>query len=300
MPAHVCGGNVRACVGAARHRHTHHASTGIVSPDYRIDRKISSLIVMDETRSNVRGKARNGRSAMVQTRHACECAPNSCLCCGVDALSTTRPFISTMQTDRQAKRARMVTAAAAFAARLLLFTTALRSMSMSALPAVAIRVQGAGSAEVNGLYAVQDPGRVPAGFQRTCETMRWPPQATVCACIGGRRTGMRCNRSIHPLTRLYSHTHSHTPRQWRRLSNGRTPWFEKADECYVYFNRGDGQFWIDGKDGLGLYVARADVKGEEEAEEAWARLLPPEDGWEALTGGKEPCPVVEVVVEGEK
>ena len=46
-----------------------------------------------------------------------------------------------------------------------------------------IRVQGAGSAEVNGLYAPQDPQRVPIGFQRTCEKMRWPPQATVRAYV---------------------------------------------------------------------------------------------------------------------
>lgn len=82
--------------------------------------------------------------------------------------------------------------------------------------------------------------------------------------------------------------------QWRRLSNGRTPWFEKEDECYVYYNRGDGQWWIDGTDGLGLYVARADVMGEGK------ELLPPKEGWEALTGGKEPCPMVEVVQSSEK
>ena len=50
-------------------------------------------------------------------------------------------------------------------------------------PPPAIRVQGAGSPDVNGLYARQDPQRVPAGFQRTCEKMRWPPQATVRACV---------------------------------------------------------------------------------------------------------------------
>lgn len=81
--------------------------------------------------------------------------------------------------------------------------------------------------------------------------------------------------------------------QWRRLSNGQSPWFEKADDCYVYYNRGDGQWWIDGADGLGVYVARAGVGGSEEEVE-WAALRPPAEGWEALTGGKEPCPTVEV------
>lgn len=59
----------------------------------------------------------------------------------------------------------------------------------------------------------------------------------------------------------------------------------------MYFNRGDGQWWIDGPDGLGVYVARAER--EEEGEEGMR--LPPREGWEALTGGKAPCPVVEVV-----
>lgn len=112
-----------------------------------------------------------------------------------------------LQTGTHARR--MVTAAtAAFASparlltRLLLFTSTLSpstpqrhhatttllrmSASTSTTPA-AIRVVGAGSPEVNGLYATQDPERVPAGFQRTCEKMRWPPQATVreidvCVC----------------------------------------------------------------------------------------------------------------------
>jgi hypothetical protein len=43
-----------------------------------------------------------------------------------------------------------------------------------------------------------------------------------------------------------------------------------------------------------VYVAKAIV---DEKEQDWARLLPPREGWEALTGGKEPLPVVEVVVE---
>jgi hypothetical protein len=101
-----------------------------------------------------------------------------------------------------------------------------------------------------------------------------------------------------PATTLYiqntkcpTHFDPHT--QWRRLSNGQTPWFEKADECYIYYNRGDGQWWIDGTDGLGVYVSGADLGGDETVD--WARLLPPREGWEALTGGKEPLPVVEVV-----
>lgn len=85
--------------------------------------------------------------------------------------------------------------------------------------------------------------------------------------------------------------------QWRRLSNGQSPWFEKADDhCYIYYNRGDGNWWIDGPDGLGVYVAALSVAGvtDEGSGIDWAALLPPVEGWEALTGGKEPCPMVEI------
>lgn len=58
-----------------------------------------------------------------------------------------------------------------------------------------IRVLGAGTEEVNGIYVPQDPQRVPIGFQRTCDKMRWPPQATVrlrfwlFGCLMGRFGG---------------------------------------------------------------------------------------------------------------
>lgn len=101
----------------------------------------------------------------------------------------------------RSRRAYMVAAAAAFASptrlltRLLPFfaspsplpttTTTCLHMSTTPTPPPSIRVLGAGTLEVNGLYAPQDPSRVPAGFQRTCEKMRWPPQATVRSCVLG-------------------------------------------------------------------------------------------------------------------
>ncbi len=49
-----------------------------------------------------------------------------------------------------------------------------------------------------------------------------------------------------------------------------------------------------------MYVAKAVLVGEGEKEgQEWARLMPPREGWEALTGGKVPLPVVEVVVESD-
>jgi hypothetical protein len=28
-----------------------------------------------------------------------------------------------------------------------------------------------------------------------------------------------------------------------------TPWWEADNDSYIYFNRGDGQWWLDGPDG---------------------------------------------------
>lgn len=61
--------------------------------------------------------------------------------------------------------------------RLLRMSTSATTTPVSSIPP--IRVLGAGTEEVNGVYTPQDPQRVPMGFERTCEKMRWPPQATV-------------------------------------------------------------------------------------------------------------------------
>ena len=47
---------------------------------------------------------------------------------------------------------------------------------------------------------------------------------------------------------------------WRRLNGGEHgAWFEKttpdANGSYVYRNAADGKWWIDGPDGLGVYIA---------------------------------------------
>ena len=75
--------------------------------------------------------------------------------------------------------------------RLLRMSTSATTTPGSSIPP--IRVLGAGTEEVNGLYTPQDPQRVPIGFERTCEKMRWPPQATVglfgFVCLMGRCGG---------------------------------------------------------------------------------------------------------------
>ena len=69
---------------------------------------------------------------------------------------------------------------------------------------------------------------------------------------------------------------------WARL-NGPRAWFESPRASYIYFNRGDGQWWMDsGETGLGLYVSRA----------GRADVTPPRDGWEVVGDGVLPLPTV--------
>lgn len=121
---------------------------------------------------------------------------------------------------------------------------------MAARLASVVVVRGAGAAEVNGIYRAQDPSVIPAGFTRTCNEMRWSPVE-----------------------------------MWEQLSDGKTLWFETTDESYIYWNRGDGRWWIDAPSGAGKYVARAPAG------------LPPTTGWVALSGV--PAPIPEVVVQPE-
>jgi len=60
---------------------------------------------------------------------------------------------------------------------------------------------------------------------------------------------------------------------WEQLSDLRTPWYLKEDDAYIYFNKGDGKWWLDHPLGHGLYIARG--QGGENA-------VPPTDGWESL------------------
>merc|ERR1719336_1114008 len=111
-----------------------------------------------------------------------------------------------------------------------------------------IRVVGAAVAEVNGVFSSRDPKVIPAGFARTCVEMGWDSQ------------GM-----------------------WRKLSDQKRPWFEKSNEAYMYYNIGDGQWWLDGPSGAGLYVVKADSQ------------TPPTGGWRPLGGVPRPAPTIEAV-----
>lgn len=70
--------------------------------------------------------------------------------------------------------------------------------------------------------------------------------------------------------------HSHTP-------TAHEPRPQAPNEAYMYWNRGDGKWWIDVPDGAGAYIAQSDA------------LDPPADGWQTLPGKRAPVPAVLVV-----
>eukprot|EP00954_Amorphochlora_amoebiformis_P023509 1360482-Amorphochlora_amoeboformis.AAC.2 len=97
---------------------------------------------------------------------------------------------------------------------------------------------------------------------------------------------------------------------WEELSDQKRLWFE-AGQCryiassvkinvfnkilengsYIYWNKSDGRWWIDGPSGAGVYIVADKVAHLGRGE------FPPSDGWKALQGSRKPLPTVEV---GEK
>ena len=108
-----------------------------------------------------------------------------------------------------------------------------------------ISIRSAGFQHVNGVYEQQSPTNIPAGFDRTCRAMNW-----------------------------------NTEQMWKQLSDQSRPWYEAENESYVYWNRGDGKWWIDGPSGAGIYIVKNDA------------LFPPKIGWIALDKDYEPIPEV--------
>lgn len=124
---------------------------------------------------------------------------------------------------------------------------------MSQTPASSISVQSAGFHPVNGLYESKPPSLIPAGFDRTCRAMRWDTQ-----------------------------------QMWHQLSDLQRPWYESENESYIYWNKGDGKWWIDGPSGAGVYIVKNG---------GWN---PPKHGWMALDKDYEPLPSVMVIENKEK
>jgi hypothetical protein len=109
-----------------------------------------------------------------------------------------------------------------------------------------LRVTGAGSSIVNGLYHLRQAEIIPSSFSKVCFKARWNPSD-----------------------------------MWDQLNRGR-PWWETENGSYIYYNGGDGQWWMDsGETGLGLYISTDKTDSD---------ILPPLKGWEVLGDGKLPLP----------
>lgn len=94
--------------------------------------------------------------------------------------------------------------------------------------------------EINGDYLPTKPDEIPNGFASVCQEQGW---------------------DIHDM--------------WAKL-NGLNPitdtWFSHSEnESYIYWNRNDGKWWIDGPDGNGVWI----VNGPSHA--------PPAHGWMHIT-----------------
>jgi hypothetical protein len=131
-------------------------------------------------------------------------------------------------------------------------------MAAAAAAAARVVVSGAGSAIVNAAYARREAAAVPRSFALVCRASGWDSEAT-----------------------------------WSRL-NGERAWWEAPNGSYLYFNRADGQWWLDsGETGLGVYVARAAGTGAKDAP-------PPRSGWAVVgDGGALPLPTVVHEAGGE-
>ncbi|CAE7833576.1 trmH [Symbiodinium sp. CCMP2592] len=109
-----------------------------------------------------------------------------------------------------------------------------------------LRVSSSGSQNVNVVYTQRDAKVIPVGFSLTCAEQRWDAE-----------------------------------KMWLQLSDQKTPWYEADNGAYIYWNRGDGQWWIDAPDGKGVYIAKASAEKV------------PSDGWRALPGVAGPLPSVD-------
>ena len=104
---------------------------------------------------------------------------------------------------------------------LALFFTLVFVNTLAGMASKSIRISAAGVRSANGLYLRQSPSNIPEGFAKVCRESRW-----------------------------------NTVQMWNQLTDSRTPWYLMENDAYIYFNRGDGKWWIDAPEGHGLYIAR--------------------------------------------
>ena len=104
---------------------------------------------------------------------------------------------------------------------------------------------------VNGDYSPKSAESIPTGFTSVCDAQKWDTQD-----------------------------------MWNKL-NGDSIWFAHSqNESYIYWNKGDKKWWIDGPSGAGVYIVKNDG------------ALPPKTGLVSLNQDYNPTPTVDVM-EGE-
>lgn len=127
------------------------------------------------------------------------------------------------------------------------------------VPIIGVTVMNSGVEAVNGHYEVRDGNIIPSKFALVCEQNHWDPQDT-----------------------------------WKMLSTSnsgsakasRVVWYEAPNSAYIYFNMREGEWWIDGPDGLGTYKARARASSVP----AYSRGAGGAFGWYPLAAMNVPVP----------
>merc|ERR1711904_99124 len=124
----------------------------------------------------------------------------------------------------------------------------LKEHKVTPKPTGQLQVVGSGVDAVNQVYKEKNPQLIPVGFSLTCAEMKWDSE-----------------------------------QMWQQLSNQKSPWYEAENGSFIYWNKNDGQWWIDAPDGSGVYVTKASPTSV------------PAQGWQLLRGAKPPAPQVELL-----
>ena len=102
------------------------------------------------------------------------------------------------------------------------------------LLAMGLRVTNAGFEPVNGSYSTQPHTSVPASFDLVCQQQGWD-----------------------------------TTKMWSRLNGGRDWYKHESNESYIYYNNADRKWWIDGPDGMGVYITSPSPYQQQPPNQGW-------------------------------
>lgn len=95
-------------------------------------------------------------------------------------------------------------------------------------------VSNSGFEPVNGRYVTCDPSEIPRGFAKVCHENSWSVEDT-----------------------------------WKNLTDGRTPWFLHENGSFIYWNRNDNKWWMDGPLGHGIYTMHIPPSAYHNEDDHW-------------------------------